>query len=185
MTSGQISLTANYSSNLAPVVTGPGNQNANEGSSTSFNLGSFTDAAADTPWAVSVDWGDGSTDTTLNATTAGSLGTASHTYLDGPATHTVTVTVTDKNGASGQAAFSVSVANVKPTVTIISGATTVNEGDVRTYTYTVSDPGNDTVTVVESCGANGTRTDTRRRQQLRLHLLRRSGQFRRPGHRQR
>ena len=41
LTSGQISLTANYSSNLAPVVTAPANQNANEGNSTSFNLGSL------------------------------------------------------------------------------------------------------------------------------------------------
>ena len=112
--------------NAAPVVTAPANQSANEGSSTSFNLGSFTDVAADAPWAVSVDWGDGSANTTFNTAAAGSLGTANHTYADGPATRTVTVTVTDKNGASGQATFTISVNNVAPTIAI-SGAASVNE----------------------------------------------------------
>jgi len=34
------------------------------------------------------------------------------------------------------------------------------EGQTKTYTYTVSDPGNDTYTTTESCGANGTYTNT-------------------------
>ena len=72
--------------NVAPTVTGPADQAANEGASTAFNLGSFTDPGADSPWAVSVDWGDGSTDTTFNQAATGSLGTTSHTYADGPAT---------------------------------------------------------------------------------------------------
>ena len=45
-------------------------------------------------------------------------------------------------------------------MTITGGATTANEGDTNTYTYTVSDPGDDTITVVECCGTNGNRTDT-------------------------
>src|SRR5207237_9095916 len=38
--------------NVSPVVLGPSDQNANEGSSTSFSLGSFSDPGADSPWAV-------------------------------------------------------------------------------------------------------------------------------------
>ena len=159
LTNGQISLTANYSSNVAPVVTAPANQNANEGSSVAFSLGSFTDVAADTPWAVTVAWGDGSTNSTFNATTAGSLGTASHTYADGPATHTVAVTVTDKNGASGQATFRVVVANVAPTITAVTAVPDpVNEGSPTTVTVTATDPAgaNDPLSYQFDCDDNGT-----------------------------
>src|SRR5207244_12217466 len=46
--------------NANPVVTAPANQNASEGSSASFTLGSFSDAGVnDNPWSVDVNWGDG------------------------------------------------------------------------------------------------------------------------------
>src|SRR5439155_4207805 len=37
--------------NVNPTVTAPADQTANEGASTSFNLGSFGDPGADSPWA--------------------------------------------------------------------------------------------------------------------------------------
>ena len=132
--------------NVAPTVTAPANQTADEGENKSFNLGSFTDPGPDGPWAVSVDWGDGSTDTTFNQAAPGSLGTASHTYADGPATRTVTVTVTDADNASDAETFSVSVTNVAPTVAI-SGAASVSEGSLYSLTLgAVTDPGIDTIT---------------------------------------
>ncbi len=145
--------------NVNPNVSAPDDQAANEGASSSFNLGSFSDPGPDSPWAVDVDWGDGSTHGTASKTTTGSLGSMSHTYADGPATRTVTVTVTDKNGGVGSASFQVTVENVAPTV-VLSGDTSANEGSSHTYTYTVSDPGDDpNPTVSESCGT-GTKTDT-------------------------
>ena len=38
-----------------------------EGAGQSVNLGSFSDPGPDSPWAVDVDWGDGSTHTTFTA----------------------------------------------------------------------------------------------------------------------
>src|SRR4029079_7519298 len=89
-------------SNVAPTVTAPANQTANEGASTSFSLGSFSDPGVnDSPWAVDVDWGDSTAHSTFNGSTQGGLGSLSHTYADNttpPATgYTVTVKVTDKD----------------------------------------------------------------------------------------
>jgi hypothetical protein len=143
-----------------PVVTAPANQMADEGTSTSFNLGSFTDPDGG-PWDVVVNWGDGSTDTTINDfTPAGSLGTASHTYADGPDTHMVTVTVTDSTGRSDSATFQVTVANVDPTVTL-SGDATANEGQNKTYSFTTSDPGDEVFSLDSvSCGTGGNQVGT-------------------------
>jgi hypothetical protein len=146
--------------NNAPVVTAPSNQSSNEGSSTSFSLGSFADAGP-SPWAVDIDWGDGSSHTTFSAAAAGSLGSQSHTYADGPATQTVTVKVTDANGTglAGTATFQVSVNNVAPTTTYVSGPATVSESDVTTHTYvfSISDPGVDTIIGTgTTCGVGGT-----------------------------
>ena len=148
--------------NVNPTVTPPADQAADEGASTSFSLGSFSDPGPDSPWAVSIDWGDGSTDTTFNQNVTGSLGSASHTYADGDDDFTVTVTVTDKNSGSDSATFSVHVSNVAPTVTLSAlNDLSVNESGVtqHTYSYTISDPGADTVTsVTTSCGATASRS---------------------------
>lgn len=113
-----------YECNVAPVVTAPAEQTASEGVGQTFALGSFTDPDDDDPWAVSVDWGDGSA-TTFSAATAGSLGTRTHTYADG-GDYTVTVTVTEENGAgaSGAASFQVEVseAMVVPTGGLVLNA---------------------------------------------------------------
>ncbi len=101
--------------NVAPTAAAPANQTANEGAAKDVDLGSFTDPGPDSPWAVDVDWGDSSTHTTFDATGTGSLGSRSHTYAHGPATRTVTVKVTDANGASDTQTFTITVANVAPT----------------------------------------------------------------------
>src|SRR5205807_1826287 len=103
-------------------VTAAADQSSSEGSSATFNLGSFSDPGADSPWAVDIDWGDLSTHTTASKTTTGSLGTAAHTYADN-GVYTVTVKVTDKDGGFGQATFKGTVSNVNPTITAFSGTT--------------------------------------------------------------
>src|SRR4029079_8573774 len=83
--------------NVSPTITPANDQSSNEGSSHSFTLGSFTDPGPDSPWSVSVDWGDGSAATTFQVTSTGTLGSKPHTYADGPNDYTVAVTVVDKN----------------------------------------------------------------------------------------
>ena len=98
----------------------------------------------DNPWSVDVNWGDGSTHTTFSQGTQGSLGSQSHTYADNGA-YTVTVKVTDKDTGSGQATFTVNVANIAPSIAI-SGNANVNEGSPYSLTLgAVTDPGSDTV----------------------------------------
>ena len=54
----------------------------------------------------------------------------------------------------------VTVNNVAPTVTL-TGEAAADEGSTHTYTYTATDPGADAPSrSFESCGANGTYTDT-------------------------
>ena len=84
--------------NVAPVVTAADDQTADEGTSKSFNLGSFTDLGDDGPWAVKVEWGDGSADTTFTEASPGPITAKSHTYAD-DGEYTVKVTVSEAGTA--------------------------------------------------------------------------------------
>ncbi|HEX4527110.1 MAG TPA: PKD domain-containing protein [Gaiellaceae bacterium] len=102
----------------AGVTFTPGpSQSANEGASTTFNLGSFANGTG--PYTVLVTWGDG-TSSSFSAS-PGSL-SAAHAYVNGPATFAVTVKVTDSSGAFASGSFSVTVANLPPTVSVTSPA---------------------------------------------------------------
>jgi hypothetical protein len=59
---------------------------------------SFTDPGVnDADWTVDIDWGDGSTDTSVTVDAQGSVANQTHTY-DTPGTYDAKVTVTDKDG---------------------------------------------------------------------------------------
>jgi hypothetical protein len=89
--------------NANPVVAAPSfsNTSINCGSSVNLTGISFSDAGVDDdPWAVNIDWGDGSTDTSYNTNTQGSQASQSHTFGT-PGTFTATVGVTDKDSGYG------------------------------------------------------------------------------------
>ncbi|MDP9299430.1 MAG: thrombospondin type 3 repeat-containing protein [Actinomycetota bacterium] len=61
---------------------------------------SFSDPGVnDNPWAISINWGDGSPNTPASAATQGAQGPYTHTY--GAGTFTVSVSVTDKDTGVG------------------------------------------------------------------------------------
>jgi hypothetical protein len=141
------------SANQPPTANANGPYDVNEGGSVQLNgSGSDPDPGDTLTYAWDLD-NNGSFETT------GQTPNFSAANIDGPATRTVVLRATDSKGATATSSATVNVKNVAPTVTL-SGAATADEGDTKTYTYTVSDPGNDTYTAEENCGTNGTRTDT-------------------------
>ncbi len=124
----------------SPNVIAPSDQSSVEGASQVFNLGSFIDPIG-SPWTVDVNWGDGTPDSTFTVSTAGSLGTLSHTYGE-EGTYKPTVTVTDTtNNLSGSASFNVAVSD--PAVVASGVAVSAVEGAAFTGTpvATFTDPG--------------------------------------------
>jgi hypothetical protein len=97
-------------SNVTPDIEPATDQSADEGRSRSFYLGSFYDPGDDGPWEVTVNWGDGSQNTTFQADTPGEQLTAQHAYAN-EGTYTVRVKVAEARGtAVGSGTFGVTVA---------------------------------------------------------------------------
>src|SRR5262249_21016423 len=135
--------------NVAPTVTLAGNSTTAEGALYSLTVSGYTDPGPDTPTAVVINWGDGSTPLT-SAQVASLFGgtpvTVPHTCADGPNNFTITATITDEDGTFPNAGSqAVTVTNVAPTIAI-SGPASVNEGSPYSLTLgAVTDPGTDTV----------------------------------------
>ncbi|MFN2419353.1 MAG: hypothetical protein ABR593_10575, partial [Candidatus Limnocylindria bacterium] len=99
---------------------------------------------------------DGATLSNSSFDAATGAGSFDCSFPDGPATHDVTVTVSDDDGGSDSDTRAVTVANVGPTVTL-TGAASVNEGSTHTYSFTTSDPGADAYVLgATECGTGGT-----------------------------
>ncbi len=123
--------------NVAPTVNAPTGQSALATAALTFNLGSFTDPGLqDGPWDVQVNWGDSTNPTQFSSTNEGSLGTGTHTFA-APGTFDVTVSVTDKYGATGTNSFQVTVAPASTTTTVASSLSAAVYGQSVTLTATV------------------------------------------------
>jgi PKD repeat protein len=142
--------------NVAPAVEAGEPQRAAEGAAV-VCTGSFTEAgSADTHTAV-VDWGDGTAATNIDP--AASPLAVSHTYADDGA-YTVTVRITDDEGASAADTLLVTVLNAPPVVDAGSDQT-ADEGTAVSFAGSFSDAGlADTHTVVWSFGEGGTASGT-------------------------
>ena len=133
--------------NVDPTIAISGASNVAEGAVYTLTLGAVTDPGSDTVASYIVHWGDGDSDTYF------SNGPATHTYADGPNNYNITVDLVDEDGTYLDVAnpLNVTVGNVAPTM-FLFGATTANNGSTLNYTFTTTDPGQDTFTFVAYSG---------------------------------
>ena len=151
--SGSRDFVANYltaPANSAPVVAkNNASMTVGEGQ-TATNSGTWSDSNPGDTVTLGASVGT----IVKSGTNASGTWTWSFPTSDGPdQSQTVTITASDGT-ATTTTTFALSVANLKPSVTL-SGPATADEGDTKTYNYTVTDPGTDTYTKSISCGTEG------------------------------
>lgn len=144
--------------NVAPTVSLIPATTVQEGVNSSYQIQFQEPGILDTH-TVQIDWGDGSPLETMNSTAnaAGGLTFArSHTYAEN-GTYPITVTVTDDDGAVGQASASVAVANVAPTVTVTPTTQSAQYSDpITPIVITATDVPTDTMNISVSWSTDGT-----------------------------
>ena len=128
--------------NVAPTVTLGPDQTVDEGEVVTLN-GSVTDPSLLDTHTIEWTFGDGTTAT-------GTL-TPTHVFTD-DGVYTVSLTVTDSDGAATTESIVVTVRNVVPTITDLNGTLTLNEGETATFSATATDPGDDALTYTWSFG---------------------------------
>ncbi|MGD1928409.1 MAG: cadherin-like domain-containing protein [Leptolyngbyaceae cyanobacterium] len=139
----------------------PSSDTINEGETVTLT-GSFIDPDAGDLFTLTINWGDGSTDTLSDGDLLfdGSTNTYSfstdHQYLaDG--TPTISVSVQDDFGEITSTSQSITVSNVAPTLFPGSTSLTVQEDDTGTRIFTATDPADTTFAwSILTNGANGT-----------------------------
>ena len=149
---------------VAPVVTNSaptvdanitGDSTASEGDSKAYSIGA-TDPDGDTltyAWSITA----GSSGASINGSSTGS--SVNIDFTDGPTNPvTLQVLVDDGHGHQVTRTKNVNVSNVAPQVALTSAPASADEGQTKTYNYSVNDPGADTYSVdagSPSCGTGG------------------------------
>ena len=125
--------------NVQPLVTAPESQEAAEGASQTFTLGSFSDPGTDGPWTATVTWGDGATSDPIIVGEPGNFSPLEHVYTDnrtaGPSTVTVEVAEAspgeeETESPVGKATFLVDVINANPQAELSNGGSLAEGNEV-------------------------------------------------------
>jgi hypothetical protein len=124
--------------------------------------GSFFDPGVNDSFVVTINWGDGKSDTFNLAAGTQAFAGKSHKYLDDDAddTYTISVSVTDDDTGTVATTTNVTVKNVAPSKLALNlDKTTLNENEVVTLGGTFADPGSqDTFTVTINWGDGSANT---------------------------
>lgn len=142
--------------NAPPIVDAGSNRTIEPGEGVQLGPATFTDRGVLDSHNATVDWDDGTgTEAGLvsEAGPTGAVTVGSHGYPD-PGNYTVTVTVVDDDGASGQDSFVVRVNESEEELDVLAdnSSVTVPEGDTATNSGTVTGVGSAEVSLSASVG---------------------------------
>jgi hypothetical protein len=133
--------------NVAPKVTSLTAAAINENGTAQLS-GTFTDPGVLDTHTVTIHWGDGSAPQTLSLAANKLDFTATHHYPDDNPTatpsdkYTINVTIKDKDGDLDKGSTTLTVNNVAPQISNVTGGT-IDENGVATVSGTISDPGSE------------------------------------------
>jgi hypothetical protein len=128
---------------VAPTIDLSGAASVNEGSLYALVLGTVHDPGRDTISLYAIDWGDGQSEE-FKADDIRNDPAVTHVYSDGTRAYTVSVSLTDEDGAHARAEanpFTVNVRDVPPTVAISGPTRPLKEGVLYTLQMSATDPG--------------------------------------------
>lgn len=148
--------------NVAPALSGVSATAVSENGSTTLS-GAITDPGTGDTFTMTVDWGDGNSDTFTYAAGTTSFD-ETYQYLDDDPTGTpsdsyaISLTLTDDDTGNDTDSTNVTVNNVAPTLSNLS-VVDINEDGTATLTGDIADPGTqDTYTVTVDWGDGITET---------------------------
>ncbi len=136
--------------NVAPTVNAGADMLILEGD-TFDSFGDFSDPGTFDTWTGTIVYGDTSGEESL-VIDANHEFDLSHIYTN-DGTYMAVATITDDDGGVGSATFTVEVENVAPSISIAATDVAIDEGATAVNSGTMSDPGDDTLTLSASIGA--------------------------------